>query len=110
MLSKQLGYVIFLVWQVLVLATSLGQLFGFAQALEWGETPTGFAPGTWNLEYIPVDFLIEIGALLEINEDTARMRFQRALPKLARLVRLLHNGELSVALEEAVDDDEGASD
>ena len=35
---------------------------GFAQALEWGETPTGFRPGSWDLEYIPVDFLIELGA------------------------------------------------
>lgn len=62
--SKKLGYLIFFVWQFLVLATSLGQLFGFAQALEWGETPTGFRPGSWDLEYIPVDFLIELGAVL----------------------------------------------
>ena len=59
-----LGWVILLVWQALVLATSIGQILGFTQAVEWGETPTGFAPGTFRLEYVPVDFLIELGAVL----------------------------------------------
>ncbi len=63
-LSKNLGWVILAVWQTLVVATSVGQLLGFAQGVEWGETPTGFRPGTWELNYIPVDFLIELGAVL----------------------------------------------
>ena len=59
-----LGWVILLVWQFLVIATSVGQVLGYGQAVEWGETPTGFAPGSWDLVYIPVDFLIEFGAVL----------------------------------------------
>jgi len=62
--SARLGWLILVVWQALVVATSAGQLLGHAQAVEWGETPTGFRPGTWELTYIPVDFLIELGALL----------------------------------------------
>jgi cytochrome c oxidase cbb3-type subunit 1 len=62
--SRRLGWIILGVWQFIVLATSVGQLLGFSQGVEWGETPTGFRPGTWDLNYIPVDFLIEIGALL----------------------------------------------
>lgn len=63
-LSDKLGWFILWVWQFTVVATSVGQLLGYTQALEWGETPTGFKPGTFELEYIPVDFLIEIGAVL----------------------------------------------
>jgi len=62
--SKPLGWVILGVWQFIVFATSIGQLLGFSQAVEWGETPTGFRPGTFEWNYIPVDFLICIGAIL----------------------------------------------
>ena len=62
--SHGLGWLIFFVWQLLILSTSVGQLMGFGQAVEWGETPTGFRPGSWDLVYIPVDFLIEVGAVL----------------------------------------------
>lgn len=63
-LSAKLGYFIFYVWQLLTILTSVGQLLGFTQAVEWGETPTGFKPGTFELNYVPVDFLIEFGAVL----------------------------------------------
>ncbi len=63
-LSEKLGWLILVVWQTLTLLTSLGQLLGFTQAVEWGETPTGFRPGSWDLNYVPVDFLIEFGAIL----------------------------------------------
>ncbi len=63
-LANWLGWVILVVWQALVVSTSLGQILGFGQAVEWGETPTGFRPGTFELQYIPVDFLIELGAVL----------------------------------------------
>ncbi len=62
--SSKLGWLILFVWQFILVAMSVGQLLGFAQAVEWGETPTGFRPGTFDLNYIPVDFLIEIGAVL----------------------------------------------
>ncbi|MCE9636597.1 MAG: cbb3-type cytochrome c oxidase subunit I [Planctomycetes bacterium] len=63
-LSGKLGWLIWYVWQLLVILTSVGQILGFAQGVEWGETPTGFKPGTFELNYVPVDFLIELGALL----------------------------------------------
>jgi cytochrome c oxidase cbb3-type subunit 1 len=59
-----LGWIILVVWQTIVLLGSLGQLLGLAQAVEWGELPTGFRPGTWELTYVPVDFLVELGAVL----------------------------------------------
>lgn len=62
--NGKLGWFVFAVWQLLTLLTSLGQMLGKAQAVEWGETPTGFRPGSWDLNFVPVDFLIEFGAVL----------------------------------------------
>ena len=45
-LSSRLGWLILVVWQLIVVLMSLGQLLGYAQAVEWGETPTGFRPGS----------------------------------------------------------------
>jgi len=42
----------------------------------------------------------EVGAALGIQENTARMRFQRALPRLAEKVRLLQRGEVDALLGE----------
>lgn len=63
-LSGKLGWLVWYVWQLLVILTSVGQILGFGQGVEWGETPTGFRSGTFEMNYVPVDFLIEIGALL----------------------------------------------
>ncbi|MFQ5706339.1 MAG: cbb3-type cytochrome c oxidase subunit I [bacterium] len=38
-LSDKLGWVIFWTWQFIVTATLVGILMGYAQAIEWGETP-----------------------------------------------------------------------
>ena len=62
--SGKLGWFIFWVWQFLSVSTSLGQLMGYTQAVEWGETPTGFKPGTFEPNFLPIDFLIEVGAVL----------------------------------------------
>jgi cytochrome c oxidase cbb3-type subunit 1 len=62
--SGRLGWFILVVWQLCTVLTSVGQLLGKAQGVEWGETPTGFRPGSWDLNFVPVDFLIEIGAVL----------------------------------------------
>jgi cytochrome c oxidase cbb3-type subunit I len=62
--NRKLGWFVFWVWQATVLLTSLGQLLGFTQAVEWGETPTGFKPGSFDLNFVPIDLLIAIGALL----------------------------------------------
>jgi cytochrome c oxidase cbb3-type subunit 1 len=43
-LSPLLSRVVFVAWQVVVLATALGLLGGQAQAIEWGETPTWIDP------------------------------------------------------------------
>jgi len=39
-LSAKLSRIIFVAWQLIVLATALGIMGGQAQAIEWGETPT----------------------------------------------------------------------
>ena len=44
LLSRGLSYLIFAVWQIVVLATVVGILLGHAQAVEWGETPTWIDP------------------------------------------------------------------
>ncbi len=62
--SLKLGWFIFFVWQIIVFSASVGQALGFAQGVEWGETPTGFRPGSFDLQYIPVDLLVAVGALL----------------------------------------------
>ncbi len=63
-LGKKLGWIIFWVWQFLIFMVTVGLLMGRAQGVEWGETPTGFEPGTFRMNFLPVDFLIEFGALL----------------------------------------------
>jgi cytochrome c oxidase cbb3-type subunit 1 len=60
---KGLGWFILVAWQATVVLTSLGQLLGFAQGVEWGETPTGFRPGSFDLVYVPVDLLIAVGGV-----------------------------------------------
>jgi cytochrome c oxidase cbb3-type subunit 1 len=51
-LSEKLGWVVFWAWQLVLVATFVGLLFGYAQAIEWGETP------------IFVDPLVVVGFLL----------------------------------------------
>ena len=38
-LSDSLGWFIFFAWQAFMVLTILGQLAGYGQAIEWGETP-----------------------------------------------------------------------
>ena len=64
--SVKLGWLIFGAWQFILLSTFTGYLFDRAQPIEWGETPTGFRPGTFELNWIPVDLLIVVGAVLLI--------------------------------------------
>ncbi len=62
--GAKLGWFIWIVWQAVTLLSSLGQLLGFGQAVEWGETPTGFKPGSFDLNYVPIDLLVGVGAIL----------------------------------------------
>ena len=62
-LSGKLGWFLFVYWQLVLVAAFFGQLLGFGQGVEWGETPTGFEPGGWTPNYLPVDFLLELGAV-----------------------------------------------
>lgn len=50
-----------------------------------------------------------IGERLGIATDTARMRFQRALPRLAARLERLRRGELPLAQDDGTDDDHGSS-
>ena len=44
--------------------------------------------------------LAEIGRRLDVSEDAARMRFNRAVRRLARTVRGLRSGNLAESLDE----------
>lgn len=70
-LSDKLGELIFWAWQLILALAFFGYLTDKAQAIEWGETPTGFRPGTWEMNYVPVDLLVVIGAVLVIVQFMA---------------------------------------
>jgi cytochrome c oxidase cbb3-type subunit 1 len=66
--SDKIGGLIFYVWQLILVAALSGYLMDRAQAIEWGETPTGFRPGSFELNWIPVDLLVAVGAVLVIAQ------------------------------------------
>lgn len=66
--SVGVGWFIFWAWQAILFFTLTGFLFGKAQAIEWGETPTGFRPGTLEPNWVPVDALVVVGAVLLIGQ------------------------------------------
>lgn len=76
-LSAKLGTLIFWVWQFILLAAVGGYLMDRAQAIEWGETPTGFRPGTFEPNWVPVDLLVVIGAVLVIVQFMTPMFLAR---------------------------------
>jgi cytochrome c oxidase cbb3-type subunit I len=76
-LSAKLGHLIFWVWQFILLAAVGGYLMDRAQAIEWGETPTGFRPGTFEPNWVPVDLLVVIGAVLVIVQFMTPMFLAR---------------------------------
>ena len=43
-LDVRLSYFIFIAWQIVVVSTAVGILFGHAQGVEWGETPVWIDP------------------------------------------------------------------
>jgi cytochrome c oxidase cbb3-type subunit 1 len=60
-LSVKLGWFIFIAWQLVLLCTFFGILFGFAQAVEWGETPVFIDPiVVVGLILVAVNFLTPI--------------------------------------------------
>lgn len=65
-LSDKLGTLIFWAWQLILLLAIGGYMTDKAQAIEWGETPTGFRPGAFEMNYVPVDLLVVVGAVLVI--------------------------------------------
>ncbi len=79
-LSRKLG--VFLGWalQFTVLATAVGILLGRAQAVEWGETPTGFEPGSLQPNWIPCDLLVcvfAVGLAIQMSAPMLRARGKR---------------------------------
>jgi cytochrome c oxidase cbb3-type subunit 1 len=60
-LSRGLSYLIFYVWQGIVLVTAVGIIFGYAQGVEWGETPTFVDPVAMvGLALLAVNFMAPI--------------------------------------------------
>lgn len=76
-LSAKLGHLIFWVWQFVLACAVGGYLLDRAQAIEWGETPTGFRPGTFELNWVPVDLLVVVGAVLVIVQFMTPMFLAR---------------------------------
>lgn len=64
--SAALGRIVFWVWQAVLAVTFAGFLLNKGQAIEWGETPTGFRPGTFEPNFVPVDLLVTLGAVVLI--------------------------------------------
>jgi len=60
-LSRALSYFIFAAWQVVLIATVVGILAGYAQGVEWGETPTFIDPlALAGLLLVAVNFMAPI--------------------------------------------------
>lgn len=60
-LSRGLSYFIFFAWQAIVLATAVGILAGYAQGVEWGETPVFVDPvAQLGLLLLAVNFMAPI--------------------------------------------------
>jgi cytochrome c oxidase cbb3-type subunit 1 len=62
--SHAIGKVGFYLWNVTLILNTIGLLLGKCQAVEWGETPTGFRPGSFDLNFIPIDLLITVVAVV----------------------------------------------
>jgi cytochrome c oxidase cbb3-type subunit 1 len=59
--SRALSYFIFIAWQVVVLSTAVGIMFGQAQGVEWGETPVWIDPlALAGLALVAVNFMVPI--------------------------------------------------
>lgn len=60
--SSKLSYFIFAAWQVVVLSTAVGIMFGQAQGIEWGETPVWIDPlALAGLALVAFNFFVPIG-------------------------------------------------
>ncbi len=60
-LNRALSYFIFVAWQVVIVGTAVGILAGYAQGIEWGETPTFIDPlALLGLLLVAVNFMAPI--------------------------------------------------
>ena len=60
-LDKRLSWAIFAAWQIVVLSTAVGIIFGQAQGLEWGETPVWIDPvAQLGLLLVAINFMAPI--------------------------------------------------
>ncbi len=59
--SRKLAWFIFYAWQAVLIATVIGILLGYAQAVEWGETPIFVDPvALLGLVLVAINFLVPI--------------------------------------------------
>jgi len=60
--NRALSYFIFAAWQVVVVSTAVGIMFGQAQGVEWGETPIWIDPlALVGLALVAYNFFVPIG-------------------------------------------------
>jgi cytochrome c oxidase cbb3-type subunit I len=60
-LNIGLSWAIFVAWQLVVIATALGIMFGHAQGVEWGETPVWIDPvALIGLLLVAINFMVPI--------------------------------------------------
>ena len=63
-LNRGLSYFIFFAWQIVVMGTAIGIIFGHAQGLEWGETPVWIDPlALVGLLLIAINFMVPIAQM-----------------------------------------------
>ena len=62
--NRGLSYFIFFAWQIVVIGTAIGIIFGQAQGLEWGETPVWIDPlALVGLLLVAINFMVPIAQM-----------------------------------------------
>ncbi|MFQ5749008.1 MAG: cbb3-type cytochrome c oxidase subunit I, partial [Planctomycetota bacterium] len=75
--SRKLGLFMHHALQFTILSVIAGILLGKAQGVEWGETPTGFEPGSFRMNWIPTDALVAVCLLIQMAMPMIRARSKR---------------------------------
>ncbi|MEZ6073709.1 MAG: cbb3-type cytochrome c oxidase subunit I [Pirellulales bacterium] len=84
--SRALSWFIFVAWQVIVLSTAVGIMFGQAQGVEWGETPVWIDPvAMLGLILVMINFMVPIARRRRVRSTwhsgtSSRLSFGRRSP------------------------------